>query len=70
MLRPVVGERGDTPGRPATEAGLTRNVYRFLPPRYRPEDVRRYHGVDERISVENYAQCVRVYHPLIRNSAQ
>jgi len=49
-------------------AGLTKNIYRFLPITLRPEDAKRYHGIDERISFEDYARCVRFYAQLIRNS--
>jgi carboxypeptidase PM20D1 len=51
-------------------AALSSNIYRFAPFRVRPEDMSRVHGTNERISVENYAQCVRFYHQLIINSAQ
>jgi len=49
-------------------AGLTKNSFRFLPITLKPEDVKRYHGVDERISLDDYARCVRFYTQLIRNS--
>ncbi len=50
-------------------AALTDNIYRFVPMRLGPTDIRRIHGTDERISVENYAQIVGFYVQLIRNSA-
>ena len=40
------------------------DVYRFLPVRIRNEDLPRFHGVDERISVEGYADSVRFYRQL------
>jgi carboxypeptidase PM20D1 len=43
-------------------------VYRFLPVRLGPEDRRRVHGVDERVSVEGYEDAVRFYARLIRNA--
>ena len=49
-------------------APLTKNIYRFLPMTLRPDDARRYHGIDERISFQDYARCVRFYAQLIRNS--
>ena len=49
-------------------AALTRNIYRFLPITLRSEDTKRYHGIDERISIEDYERCVRFYAQLIRNS--
>jgi carboxypeptidase PM20D1 len=48
-------------------AALTQNVFRFLPIVLGPEDAKRYHGVDERISFEDYERCVRFYAQLIRN---
>jgi carboxypeptidase PM20D1 len=49
-------------------AGLSRNLYRFLPIWISAVDLRRAHGTDERISVENYAQIVSFYRQLILNS--
>lgn len=49
-------------------AGLTRNIFRFIPFTLRPEDVRRFHGIDERISVQDHERCVRFFINLIRNS--
>jgi len=49
-------------------AKLTDAVFRFLPITIRPEDARRYHGIDERISLRDYERCVRFYMQLIRNS--
>lgn len=51
-------------------AKLTNNIYRFSPQRLRPDDVRRFHGTNERISVADYARCVRFYYYLIKDSAQ
>jgi carboxypeptidase PM20D1 len=49
---------------------LTDNIYRFSPLRIRPEDVERFHGINERISINEYAECVKFYYHLIKNSAQ
>jgi carboxypeptidase PM20D1 len=51
-------------------AKLTNNIYRFSPQRLRPDDVKRVHGLNERISVEDYARCVKFYYHLIRGSQQ
>lgn len=48
-------------------AKLSDNIYRFVPICVGKEDVRRIHGTDERISVENYEQVVKFYIRLIRN---
>ncbi len=51
-------------------AGLTSNIFRFLPMTLREDDTQRYHGVDERISIADYLRCVRFYAQLIRNSGK
>ena len=50
-------------------AALTRNIYRFVPMRLKGEDLKRLHGRDERISVDNYEEIVRFYIQLIHNSS-
>jgi carboxypeptidase PM20D1 len=49
-------------------ASLTKNIFRFLPIMLRPEDTKRYHGIDERIAIDDYERCIRFYAQLIRNS--
>ena len=49
-------------------APLTRNIYRFLPIVLGPDDAKRYHGIDERISLEDYDRVIRFYVQLIRNA--
>jgi carboxypeptidase PM20D1 len=49
-------------------AGLSKNIFRFLPITLGPDDTKRYHGIDERISIEDYERCVRFYAQMIRNS--
>ncbi|MGH9903008.1 MAG: M20/M25/M40 family metallo-hydrolase, partial [Pyrinomonadaceae bacterium] len=49
-------------------ARLTPNVYRFLPVTATAGDLRRLHGTDERVNVKDFAQSVRFYRQLIRNS--
>lgn len=44
---------------------LTNNIYRFLPVRAKPEDLARFHGTNERIGVDNYAELIRFFHRLI-----
>lgn len=48
---------------------LSKNVYRFSPVRAKPEDLARFHGTNERISVANLAELIRFYHRLIQQSA-
>jgi carboxypeptidase PM20D1 len=49
---------------------LTDNIYRFLPIRIGPPDVARIHGVDERLSVEQYAHAIAFYTRLIRHMSE
>ena len=44
-------------------------VYKFSPVRAKPEDLKRFHGTNERISLANYAELIQFYHQLITNSA-
>ncbi|MEL7833257.1 M20 family peptidase [Fodinibius sp. Rm-B-1B1-1] len=48
---------------------LTPNIYRFRPIRARHEDRSRVHGIDERISTENYIEMIRFQIRLIENGA-
>ena len=48
---------------------LADNVYRFSPVRARAEDLARFHGTDERISVDNYVELIRFYQTLLRHAA-
>ncbi len=49
-------------------AGLSENIYRFVPMRLTRSDIARIHGVDERISIEDYGRVVQFYAQLIRNA--
>ena len=44
---------------------LTKNIYRFSPTVMHPEDLSRFHGVGERISVRNYKEVANFYAHLI-----
>jgi len=48
-------------------SAITGNVLHFLPIRLRADDLRRLHGTDERISLEDYSRVVSFYVQLIRN---
>jgi carboxypeptidase PM20D1 len=50
--------------------GLSRHIYRFSPVRAKPEDLSRFHGTNERISVANYVEAIQFYHQLLRNVSQ
>lgn len=49
--------------------GLAENIYRFLPMPLTKDDVQRIHGIDERISKDNYLEMVRFMIRLMQNSA-
>jgi carboxypeptidase PM20D1 len=49
---------------------LGSDIYRFSPLELTPQDTPRIHGVDERISVENYERAIAFYIALIRSAAQ
>lgn len=51
-------------------SAISKNVYRFAPYHLKADDLKRLHGVDERISVSNYEKMVRFYVQLIKNSVQ
>lgn len=46
------------------------NVYRFLPMQINNEDLARLHGINERVSIENYQNAIRFYRQLILNSCK
>jgi carboxypeptidase PM20D1 len=47
---------------------LADNVYRFSPIRVGPADLARFHGINERVKISDYADAVRFYRQLILNS--
>jgi len=50
--------------------GLSPNVLRFLPQRLTSEDLAMIHGVNERISIDNYSEMIDFYIQLIKNYCQ
>jgi carboxypeptidase PM20D1 len=44
------------------------NAYRFLPLICKQEDLKRIHGLNEKISIENFKDCIRFYRQLIINT--
>ena len=47
---------------------LSPYVYRFSPTFMYPDDLARFHGVNERISIKNYGQAVNYYSHLMTNA--
>lgn len=48
---------------------LSPNTYRFVPYRVTPKDLKRIHGTDERMGVENFAEIIQFYARLLENTA-
>jgi carboxypeptidase PM20D1 len=48
---------------------ISDHIYRFSPVRAKPEDLPRFHGTNERISVDNFAELIRFYHRLVSQAA-
>lgn len=49
-------------------SGVAQNIYRFRPIHVAKEDIKRFHGVDERIDARNFDDAVRFYVRLVRNA--
>ncbi len=49
--------------------GISDAVFRFSPVRAHSEDLARFHGTNERVSIANYAEMIQFYHQLLRNGA-
>jgi len=50
--------------------GISEASFRFMPIRFNSEDLKRPHGTDERIGVDQLADMVRFYHRLLTQAAQ
>ena len=49
---------------------ITDHVFRFSPVRATAEDLPRFHGTNERMSVKNYTELIAFYHRLLINAAR
>lgn len=49
--------------------GIADNVFRFSPLRATTEDLKRFHGTNERLSIEGYADMIRFYRRLLESGA-
>lgn len=49
-------------------ANSTKNIYKFQPILLKHTDIKRFHGVDERISLENFQDLINFYAKLMENS--
>jgi carboxypeptidase PM20D1 len=50
-------------------AEIADNIFRFSPVRATAEDLKRFHGNNERLSIKNYADMIRFYRRLLQNTA-
>jgi carboxypeptidase PM20D1 len=50
--------------------GIAEQSFRFMPIRFTAEDLKRVHGTDERISIDQLADMVRFYHRLLAQAGQ
>lgn len=50
-------------------AGVTDNILRFTPIRANSDDLKRFHGTNERLSIEGYGDMIRFYRRLMQNTA-
>lgn len=49
---------------------LSDHVFKFSPVRANAEDLKRFHGTNERLSTSNYAEAIRFYHRLVSEGAK
>ncbi len=49
---------------------LCEHIYRFIPARLSERDTKRFHGIDERIAIENYFEILQFFHQFIKNASQ
>lgn len=49
---------------------ISDHIFKFSPIRANGEDLKRFHGTNERLSVQNYADAIRFYHRLIPQLAR
>jgi carboxypeptidase PM20D1 len=47
---------------------VTNTIYRFTPVRATIDDLKRFHGTNERLSVSNYADMIRFYRRVLQNT--
>ena len=49
---------------------ISDHIFKFSPVRANAEDLKRFHGTNERLSVANYAEAIRFYHRLIGTASK
>ena len=48
---------------------LCENIFRFIPTRLSERDTQRFHGIDERIAIENYLEIISFFHQYAQNAS-
>jgi carboxypeptidase PM20D1 len=49
-------------------ARLSDNVFKFTPVRAKPDDLKRFHGTNERLAQKNFGEMIQFYAQLLKNS--
>lgn len=49
---------------------ISDHIFKFSPVRANAEDLKRFHGTNERLSVANYAEAIRFYHRLLSTGSK
>lgn len=49
---------------------ISDHIFKFSPVRANAEDLKRFHGTNERLSISNYAEAIRFYHRLITEASK
>ena len=49
--------------------GVADSIFRFSPVRANSDDLKRFHGTNERLSIDGYADMIRFYRRLIEKTA-
>ena len=49
---------------------ISDHIFKFSPVRANSEDLKRFHGTNERLDIANYADAIRFYHRLIGQISQ
>lgn len=49
---------------------ISDHIFKFSPVRANAEDLKRFHGTNERLSISNYAEAIRFYHRLLSQASK
>jgi len=51
-------------------SAVSKHIFKFSPIVAKPEDLPRFHGTNERLSISNYADAIRFYHRLLSQASK